>query len=59
MTKLNYSGSYAFDLNAWVQSGVDALLVPGATVYAQYQGRDPQGSFGVFLSDAVELTVMP
>jgi len=53
------SGAYAFDLNDWIQSGADALLVPGTTVYAQYQGRDPQGSFGVVVSNAVELTVGP
>lgn len=35
------SGSYAFDFNAWIATGGDARLVPGATVDAQYWSRDP------------------
>jgi len=35
------SGSFHFDFNAWIASGADPALLPGATVDAQYWYRDP------------------
>lgn len=40
------TGSYSFDFNAWAQSGVDANLIPGTLVFAQYWYRDPADAFG-------------
>lgn len=51
------SGSYSFDFNARVQSGVDPALVPGVAVWAQYYSRDPVDPFGVGLTDAVVFTI--
>jgi len=55
------SGSLAFELNAWIQSGVDPALVPGALASAQYWARDPAhpDGTGVVLTDAVELPICP
>src|SRR5262249_3293983 len=35
------SGSYAFDMHAWIASGSDSALVVGARVVAPSCGRDP------------------
>ncbi|HVS17695.1 MAG TPA: hypothetical protein VMT18_03760 [Planctomycetota bacterium] len=53
------SGSFAFDMNAHVQSGIDPLLVPGVEVGAQYWYRDPADPFGSGLSDAIQFAVCP
>ena len=53
------TGSFAFDFNALIQSGTDALLVLGAVIDAQYLYRDPQSSFGLGLTDAIEFGVCP
>jgi choice-of-anchor B domain-containing protein len=55
------SGTFAFDFNALIQSGVDPLLAPGTRVAAQYWSRDPLDplGFGSSLSDAVEFTIQP
>jgi Tol biopolymer transport system component len=53
------SGSYSFDMNAWIVSGVDPLLTVGARVVAQYWQRDAGSSFGAGLTDAVAFTVCP
>ena len=53
------SGSYVLDFNARIQSGIDANLVVGKNVYAQYYMRDPGASFGVGLSDALAFTICP
>lgn len=55
------SGTYTLDFNALIQSGADPLLGVGATVYAQYWGRDtadPTG-FGSALTDALGFTILP
>lgn len=55
------SGVLSLDFNAWIRSGIDPALVPGADVYAQWwyrDGADPMG-FGSGLSDAVSLRVCP
>ena len=51
------SGAFAFDFNAWIRSGADAALVPGATFDAQWWHRDPGDPHGVGLTDAVEGTI--
>ena len=50
------AGSFAFDFNAWQQSGEDPNIVSGGQVNAQYWYRDPQAADGTGsgLSDAVE-----
>ena len=53
------SGSFQLDFNARIQSGVDPLLVVGADVFAQHWYRDPNGSFGVGISDALSFDVTP
>jgi hypothetical protein len=50
-------GAFSFDMNAWIQSGADPLLVSGATVDCQYWYRDPLDSFGTGLSDALEFLI--
>ena len=51
------SGTYNFNFNARVQSGVDPALVPGVEVWAQYYSRDPGDPFMVGLTDAVTFTI--
>lgn len=51
------SGTYAFDLDAWIVSGSDPALGPGVRMNVQYWFRDPGDGFGVGLSDAAELTL--
>lgn len=51
------SGTYAFDMNAWIQSGSDPNLTLGAGVFAQYWGRDPADAAGVQLSDGLAFDV--
>jgi hypothetical protein len=53
------SGSFTFDFNARIQSGVDPLLIVGTHVFAQYYYRDPADPFGVGLTDALALTICP
>ncbi|MCC6409201.1 MAG: hypothetical protein IT453_18730 [Planctomycetes bacterium] len=53
------SGSFHFDFNAHIQSGVDPALVQGQMVWAQYWYRDPGFSApdNIGLTDAVEFTI--
>ena len=53
------SGSFTFDFNAHVASGVDPALVAGSRVDAQYWSRDPQAASGTNLTDAIEFWVCP
>jgi len=53
------SGTLTFDFNDWIQSGQDPLIAAGNSVALQAWMRDPQSSFGVSLSDAVEALVCP
>jgi len=57
----NCTGTFAFDFNAHVLSGVDLALVPGVTVSAQWYYRDPPdpAGFGSGLTDAARFTVCP
>ena len=53
------SGTYSFDLNAWVQGGNDPNVTAGTTVNGQYWSRDPQAVNGSGLTNAVEAEVCP
>ncbi|MCY2958844.1 MAG: hypothetical protein NTY35_01670 [Planctomycetota bacterium] len=58
---LDCTGSFTFDFAAHAASGVDAALVPGTTVYAQYTYRDPldPSGFGRGLSGGTAFTLVP
>ena len=49
------SSSFTFDFDAWIQSGNDPSLTPGATIYAQWWMRDSQSPSKTGLSDAIEI----
>lgn len=53
------SGRYSFDMNAHIQSGLDPLLVAGASVAAQYWQRDPAhpDGTGIGLTNAVHFCI--
>ena len=51
------TGAYHFDFNARIQAGVDPLLVPGASVFAQYWFRDPAASSSTGLSDGLSFVI--
>ncbi|MBL8863797.1 MAG: PD40 domain-containing protein [Planctomycetes bacterium] len=55
------SGVLTFDFNALVASGLDARLVVGAVVHAQFWYRDPAdpNGFGSGLSDAAVFAIQP
>jgi hypothetical protein len=55
------SGSLAVDFNALIRSGIDADLVPGTVVYAQFVYRDRPSVAGAELgtSDALRFTISP
>jgi len=53
------SGTFSFDFNARIQSGIDPLLVPGAEVFCQYWSRDPQSPSTTSLSDALVFLINP
>jgi hypothetical protein len=52
-------GTYALDFNAWIASGADPALVPGATVCGQYWSRDPMDAFGTSLTNAIQFSICP
>jgi hypothetical protein len=53
------TGTYAYDFNARIQSGIDPNLAAGAVVYAQYWSRDPFAAYTTGLTDAVCFTIQP
>jgi hypothetical protein len=54
------SGTFAFDFNAWIQSGADPALGAGAEVFAQYWSRDAAAFFSTTnLTDALAFFVGP
>lgn len=53
------SGSLVFDFQAHALGGTNPLLGAGSTVHGQFWFRDPQGSFGVGLSDAISFQLCP
>ena len=57
-TGANCSGTFSFDINAWISSGADpALQVPGQWIGCQFWSRDPGDSFGSSLSNAVRAQI--
>jgi len=53
------TGSFSFDFNAWIGSGVDSSLTPGAEVFSQYWSRDPASPSHTSLSNALRFVVNP
>jgi hypothetical protein len=53
------SGAFSIDFNAWIQSGADPQLVPGAVVFSQYWYRDPDSQGAVGLSDSLQFVIHP
>ncbi len=55
------SGTFSFDFNAWIASGVNPALVAGCTVWAQYWSRDPgfPAPFNSSLTDAQTFVIWP
>lgn len=55
---LDCSGSFDFDMNAWIVSGVDPTLSAGnLDVFAQFWSRDPMAPSTTNLTDAVRFYV--
>ena len=55
----NCTGTFSFDMNARIHSGIDAGLHPGVQVDAQYWYRDPMDPFHVGLTDALTFVIGP
>ena len=53
------SGSFSYDFNALIQSGIDPLLASGEEVFAQYWYRDPASASSTGLSDGAQFTIQP
>jgi hypothetical protein len=53
------SGTYAFDFNAWMQSGGDPSLAAGAQLFAQYWSRDPASPSHTGLSNGLRFVINP
>lgn len=55
------SGTFAFDLNAWLQAQAHRQFVPGTAVFAQWAFRDPAEPSGhaIGLSNALEFRIAP
>jgi hypothetical protein len=59
-TGVDCTGSFTFDMNAWIRGGNDATLVPGATFYGQFWSRDPSSFISnVNFSNAITASVCP
>lgn len=55
----NCTGSFSFDMNARIQSGIDPALVAGTTVWSQYWFRDTPNTSGVGLTNGRTFTICP
>lgn len=53
----NCSGVFALDFTALINSGLDPLLVPGATINLQSWHRDPGSASSTGLSNALEFAI--
>ena len=55
------AGVLTRNFNTRIQSGVDAMLTPGRTAYAQWRLRDPAdpAGFGDGLTDGARFTIAP
>ncbi|MBM3991226.1 MAG: DNRLRE domain-containing protein [Planctomycetes bacterium] len=55
----NCSGSFSYDFNVLIASGVNPLLTAGRLVCAQYWSRDPAATFTTNLSNALRFYIYP
>lgn len=55
----NCTGTFTFDMNARIQSGIDPALGAGVTVHSQYWFRDTPNTFGVGLTNGLTFTICP
>lgn len=55
----NCGAQASFDFNAWSASGVDPQLQAGATVHAQFWGRDSADPYGASFSDGIVFELEP
>lgn len=53
------TGTFTYDFNVRIASGVDTGLVQGALVDCQYWSRDPTDSFTTNLTDALHFAICP
>lgn len=53
------TGTFSYDFNSAIQSGLNPALVVGATVFAQYYYRDAQNPLGPGLSNALRFRIRP
>jgi len=53
------TGSFDYDFNAFIASGVDPGLVAGQTVWAQFWSRDPAAEARTNLTDGVTFAIGP
>lgn len=51
------TGTYSFDMNAQIQSGIDPNLVLGAQVYCQFWSRDPASPSTTGLTNALAFAI--
>jgi hypothetical protein len=52
-------GTYSYDFNARIFSGVDAQLIPGTNIFCRYWMRDPQSPNTTGFSNALTFTICP
>ncbi len=50
-------GQFTMDFDAYIRSGADPSLVPGAQIYAQWWMRDPKSPSRSGLSDALQVAI--
>jgi hypothetical protein len=55
----NCLGQLTFDVPAWIATGQDPTLVPGASMYGQFWYRDGNASFGSGLTNAAAMVLQP
>ncbi|MCY3003577.1 MAG: hypothetical protein NTV21_17415, partial [Planctomycetota bacterium] len=54
----NCTGTYSFDFNAYIATGVDPLIqILGQAVFTQWWSRDPLDPFLTGLTNAVQFTI--
>jgi hypothetical protein len=53
------SGTFAFDFNTRLRSGLDPTLSIGVDAYAQFWYRDSASTGGVGMSNALQFRVCP
>jgi hypothetical protein len=53
------SGTYSYDFNERIRSGLDPGLIAGEDVYAQYWSRDPQSPWPTGLTGALAFVICP